>query len=238
MRAFLLLVVIFIIILACKRRTANQEFDTVIRNGTIYDGSGSKPFVGDIALQADTIAAMGYSLKDVYGKKEVDATGLSVAPGFINMLSWADQKLLRDGRSMSDIKQGVTLEVFGEGWSPGPMKRKNKIPVDSLWTTLEGYFKWLMQKGCTPNVASFIGQTSVRNYVMGYSDRKPTEEELAQMKLLVQQGMEEGAMGLGTSLIYLLLPMHQLKNSLHFQKLLRFMEACTSVTCAAKVILF
>ncbi len=201
MRKVLFLFIGFIIILACRQINTSQEFDVIIRNGTLYDGSGTKSFVGDIAIQADTIAAIG-DLKDAHGKKEMDATGLAVAPGFINMLSWADQSLLKDGRSMSDIKQGVTLEVFGEGWSPGPMKRKNKIPVDSLWTTLDGYFKWLMKKGSTPNVASFIGQTSVRNYVMGYSDRKPTDEELTQMKLLVQQGMEQGAMGLGTSLIY------------------------------------
>ncbi len=201
MRAPFFLFTTVIIILACRQRTPLKEFDVIIRNGTIYDGSGAKPFVGDIALQADTIAAIG-DLKDAHGKKEIDARGLAVTPGFINMLSWADQSLLKDGRSMSDIKQGVTLEVFGEGWSPGPMKRKNKIPVDSLWTTLDGYFKWLMKKGSTPNVASFIGQTSIRNYVMGYENRKPTDDELNQMKLLVQQGMEEGAMGLGTSLIY------------------------------------
>jgi N-acyl-D-amino-acid deacylase len=201
MRSAFFLSIAVIIVLACQQITTPQEFDIVIRNGTIYDGSGTKPFVGDIAIQSDTIAVIG-NLKDAHGKKEIDATGLSVTPGFINMLSWADQSLLKDGRSMSDIKQGVTLEVFGEGWSPGPMKRKNKVPVDSLWTTLDGYFKWLMKKGSTPNVASFIGQTSIRNYVMDFADRKPTEEELKQMKLLVQQGMEEGAMGLGTSLIY------------------------------------
>ena len=201
MRAVFFLSLAVIIVLACRQISTPQEFDVIIRNGTIYDGSGSKPFVGDIALQGDTIAGIG-DLKNLHGKKEIDATGLAVTPGFINMLSWADQSLLKDGRSMSDIKQGVTLEVFGEGWSPGPMKRKSKIPVDSLWTTLDGYFNWLMKKGSTPNVASFIGQTSIRNYVMGFENRKPTEHELNQMKLLVQQGMEEGAMGLGTSLIY------------------------------------
>ena len=201
MRKVLFLSIGVIIILACRQKNPSQEFDMIIRNGTIYDGSGLQSFIGDVAIQADTIAAIGM-LKAAHGKKEIDATGLAITPGFINMLSWADQSLLKDGRSMSDIKQGVTLEVFGEGWSPGPMKRKNKIPVDSLWTTLDGYFKWLMKKGSTPNVASFIGQTSVRNYVMGYSDRTPTAEELTQMKLLVQQGMEDGAMGLGTSLIY------------------------------------
>ncbi len=200
MRYFIFFAAGLFVTLACLQKP-KQQYDIIIRNGTIYDGSGSAPFVGDIAIQADTIAAIG-KLTDATGKKEINATGLAVAPGFINMLSWADQNLLKDGRSMSDIKQGVTLEVFGEGWSPGPMKRKSKVAVDSLWTTLGGYFNWLMKKGTSTNVASFVGQTSVRNYVMGYDNRKPTDAELAQMKQLVQQAMEEGAMGLGTSLIY------------------------------------
>ncbi|MFD1000415.1 amidohydrolase family protein [Ohtaekwangia kribbensis] len=200
MRYFIFFAAGLFVTLACMQKP-RQQYDIIIRNGTIYDGSGSAPFVGDIAIQADTIAAIG-KLSDATGKKEINATGLAVAPGFINMLSWADQNLLKDGRSMSDIKQGVTLEVFGEGWSPGPMKRKSKVAVDSLWTTLGGYFNWLMKKGTSTNVASFVGQTSVRNYVMGYDNRKPTDAELAQMKQLVQQAMEEGAMGLGTSLIY------------------------------------
>ncbi|HPH47843.1 MAG TPA: D-aminoacylase, partial [Chryseolinea sp.] len=197
---FLISIGIFIV-LGFQPIATQQEFDVIIRNGTIYDGTGSKPFIGDVGILQDTIAFIG-NLKDARGKKEIDATGLAVAPGFINMLSWGDQNLLKDGRSMSDIKQGVTLEIFGEGWSPGPMKRKTKIPVDSLWTTLDGYFNWLMKKGSTPNVASFVGQTSVRNYVMNYENRKPTEAELMQMKHLVDEGMKDGAMGLGTSLIY------------------------------------
>jgi N-acyl-D-amino-acid deacylase len=200
MRYFIFFAAGLFITLACLQKP-KQQYDIIIRNGTIYDGSGSTPFVGDIAIQADTIAAIG-KLNDATGKKEINATGLAVAPGFINMLSWADQNLLKDGRSMSDIKQGVTLEVFGEGWSPGPMKRKSKIAVYSLWTTLGGYFNWLMKRGTSTNVASFVGQTSVRNYVMGYDNHKPTDAELTQMKQLVQQAMEEGAMGLGTSLIY------------------------------------
>jgi len=188
-----------ILILACTQKP--QQFDVIIRNGTIYDGSGNIPYTADIAINSDTIAAIG-KLDNATGKKEIDASGLAVAPGFINMLSWADQNLLKDGRSMSDIKQGVTLEVFGEGWSPGPMKRKSKVAVDSLWTTLGGYFNWITRKGISTNVASFVGQTSVRNYVMNQDNRKPTDAELQQMKQLVQQAMEEGAMGLGTSLIY------------------------------------
>ncbi|HEX5170017.1 MAG TPA: D-aminoacylase [Cyclobacteriaceae bacterium] len=177
-----------------------ETFDLIIRGGTIYNGSGEQPFVGDLAIQNDTIAFVG-DLKDATGKNEIDAKGLAVAPGFINMLSWSDRSLLMDGRSMSDIKQGVTLEIFGEGESPGPVKRKTKN-VDSLWTTLGGYFKHLMKKGVTPNVASFVGATTIRIHELGRENRPPTLMELEKMKNLVKQGMEEGAMGLGSSLIY------------------------------------
>jgi N-acyl-D-amino-acid deacylase len=200
MRYFLLISVGLLIIMACHQKP-KQEFDLIIRSGTIYDGSGSKPFTADIAIQHDTIAAIG-DLKDAVGKKELDAKGLAVTPGFINMLSWADNSLLKDGRSMSDIKQGVTLEVFGEGWSPGPVKRNTIKPVDSLWTTLGGYFDYLQKKGISPNVASFVGATTVRIHELEHANRAPTSDELARMKKLVQQAMDEGAMGLGTSLIY------------------------------------
>lgn len=190
------------LILACTY-TPQQEisYDVIIRNGMIYDGSGGTPYKADLAIAADTIAAIG-DLKDAAAKKEIDATGLAVAPGFINMLSWADQNLLKDGRSISDIKQGVTLEIFGEGWSPGPTQRITKVKHDSLWTTLGGYFRWLSKKGVTPNVASFVGHTSVRKIVMDMANRKPTPAELEQMKKLVDEAMKDGAMGLGTSLIY------------------------------------
>ncbi|MBL7856617.1 MAG: D-aminoacylase [Cyclobacteriaceae bacterium] len=190
-----------LIIVAFRNRFTPSTFDIIIRQGTIYDGSGSKPFIADLAIQGDSIAAIG-NLSDAIGRREINANGLVVSPGFINMLSWADQNLLKDGLSMANIKQGVTLEIFGEGWSPGPVKRKTTQRADSLWTTLGGYFQWLMKKGVSPNVASFVGQTSVRNYVMGYENRKPTAAELDAMKSLVKQAMEEGALGLGTSLIY------------------------------------
>ncbi len=177
-----------------------QTFDLIIRNGTIYDGSGEKPVTGDVAIQSDTIAAIG-NLKDAVGKTEIDANGLAVTPGFINMLSWADRSLLMDGRSMSDIKQGVTLEIFGEGESPGPVKRKVQN-VDSLWTTLGGYFRYLIKKGVSPNVASFVGATTIRIHALGRENRPPNAQELERMKLLVKQAMEEGAMGVGASLIY------------------------------------
>lgn len=190
-----------IISIACTQKP-RQEYDVILRHGTIYDGTGKAGFIGDVALQGDTIAALG-DLKDAHGKKEIDATGLAIAPGFINMLSWADRSLLLDGSSMSDIKQGVTLEIFGEGWSPGPVKRKATArPVDSLWTTLGGYFSYLQKKGITPNAASFVGATSIRIHEIGYDKRPPSAEELTRMKNLVKQAMEEGALGLGSSLIY------------------------------------
>ena len=192
---------ILTLILACSQQP-QQEFDYILRHGTIYDGTGNPSFIGDVAIQSDTIAAIG-DLSNAKGKKEIDATGLAIAPGFINMLSWADRSLLLDGRSMSDIKQGVTLEIFGEGWSPGPVKRKATTkPVDSLWTTLGGYFNYLTKKGISPNAASFVGATSIRIHELGYEKRPPNAEELKRMKTLVSQAMEDGAMGLGTSLIY------------------------------------
>jgi N-acyl-D-amino-acid deacylase len=181
--------------------TPERRFDTIIRQGTIYDGSGNKPFVADIGMNADTIAVIG-NLSEAVAKTEINAKGLAVAPGFINMLSMAERSLLMDGRSMSDIKQGVTLEVMGEGWSAGPVKRKTKRPADSLWTTLDGYFKWQLKKGSSANIASFVGATTIRNYELEKANREPTKEELQRMKMLVREAMEQGAMGLSTSLIY------------------------------------
>ena len=174
------------------------EYDCIVRNGTIYDGTGSEPFLADIAIQADTIAAIG-NLKSFRAKKDLDASGLAVAPGFINMLSWADENIVQDGYSVSDIKQGVTLEVFGEGHSQGPLRRN---PSDSLWRTLGEYFDFLTRQGFTPNVASFVGATTVRIHEMGFVNRAPDRDELSRMKGHVQRAMLDGAMGLGTSLIY------------------------------------
>ena len=155
-----------------------QQYDLILRGGTVYDGSGSTPVEADVAIQDDTIAAIGdLSLRK--GKIELDVRGMAVAPGFINMLSWADGTLLQDGRGVSDIKQGVTLEVFGEGLSAGPRKRK---PGSNLWTTLGGYFDHLEKKGVSPNFASFVGATTIRAYVIGQQNRKPTVGELAKMK--------------------------------------------------------
>ncbi len=187
-----------------------QQFDVLIKNGHIVDGSNSPSFVGDVGINADTIVAIG-NLKNAKGHLEIDATGNVVAPGFINMLSWAVESLIEDGRSMSDIKQGVTLEVFGEGWSMGPLNEKMKkeelesqgdIKFGIPWTTLDEYLEHLTEKGISPNVASFVGATTLRIHTVGYEDRPPTAQELDSMKLMVKQAMEDGALGVGSSLIY------------------------------------
>lgn len=185
-------------------------FDIVIRQGILYDGTGQSPFVGDIAIQGDRIAAIAPSIL-ARGRKEVWAQGLAVAPGFINMLSWATESLLVDGSSQSDIRQGVTLEVFGEGHSMGPLneamrrqmlKSQGTLKYEIPWTTLGEYLEHLVQKGVSPNVASFVGATTVRRYVLGERAKGPSHRELQRMCDLVAHAMEEGAMGLGSALIY------------------------------------
>jgi N-acyl-D-amino-acid deacylase len=187
-----------------------MQFDLVIRNGTIYDGSGNPATVGDVAINGDTLAAVG-KIPDARGKTEIDAKGLAVAPGFINMLSWATESLIQDGRSQSDIRQGVTLEIMGEGESMGPLTKAMKkemvdrqadIKYPVKWTTLGQYLDHLVQRGVSCNVASFVGATTVRIHEIGYADRPPTAAELTRMKRLVRQAMEEGALGVGSSLIY------------------------------------
>ena len=186
------------------------RYDVIIRHGTVYDGSGRPGVVTDVAIDGDSIAALG-DLGRVRGTVEVDATGLAVAPGFINMLSWATESLLEDGRSQSDIRQGVTLEVFGEGWSMGPLNdtmkaemrdQQGDIKFDVAWTTLGEYLEHLERRGVSTNVASFVGATTVRIHEVGYADRPPTDAELGRMEALVRQAMEEGALGVGSSLIY------------------------------------
>ena len=185
-----------------------EKYDVVIRNGMIYDGYGSEPYVGDVALKGDKVALIKEKIS-AKGKTEIDATGLAVSPGFINMLSWATISLIRDGRSLSDIKQGVTLEVFGEGSSMGPlnerMKERHQNNTDDYtidWTTLGEYLESLEGRGVSTNVASFIGATTLRVHEIVYENRPPTDQELENMRLLVRQGMEEGALGIGSSLIY------------------------------------
>jgi N-acyl-D-amino-acid deacylase len=185
-------------------------YDLILRGGTIYDGSGDKPFVGDVAVRGDRIAKVG-ALGDAKAATEIDARGMAVSPGFVNMLSWATDSLIVDGRAQSDIRQGVTLEVMGEGWSMGPLnaamkkesvEQQSDIKYDITWTTLGEYLDFLEKRGIAPNIASFIGATTVRVHELGYDNRPPTPEELARMRALVRQAMDEGALGVGSSLIY------------------------------------
>jgi len=180
-------------------------YDVIISDGLVYDGNGGAPYVADIGISGGRIAAIG-ALEGEEAETVIDANGLAVAPGFINMLSWATESLLIDGRGQGDIRQGVTLEVFGEGRSEGPLNEAMQADVDPRWagewTTLDEYLEFMVEKGVSPNVASFVGATTVRVNVLGYEDRAPNEEELERMRELVRQAMEEGAVGLGSSLIY------------------------------------
>lgn len=196
--------------------TPSPVHDVVLRGGTIYDGSGGAPYVGDVSIDGDRIsgvhavAADGPSLRS-RGRIEIDVSGRAVSPGFINMLSWADESLLVDGRSLSDIHQGVTLEIFGEGSSMGPLSPamrerllagQTDLRFEVPWTTLGGYLEHLEKKGVSPNVASFVGATTVRVHEIGYDDRPASPDELARMCALVDQAMRQGALGVGSSLPY------------------------------------
>ena len=187
-----------------------EPYDLLIDNGTIYDGSGGAPFVGDIGLRGDRIVYVG-PRAPAPANRTVDASGLAVSPGFINMLSWAPETLIEDGRGLSDTVQGVTLEVFGEGESMGPWNEEMKaverqrqadIKYDISWTTLGEYLDYMEKRGVTPNLASFVGATTVRIHELGEGDVDPTPEQLQRMRALVRQAMQEGAVGVGSSLIY------------------------------------
>jgi len=178
-------------------------------SGEIYDGSGGASYVADVGIKDAYIAAIGQLQPDA--DLVINAQGLAVAPGFINMLSWANESLIEDGRSQSDIRQGVTLEVMGEGWSMGPLNEKMKremrksqgdIKFSIEWTTLGEYLEYLVKKGVSTNIASFVGATTVRVYAIGYEDRPPTSRQLNQMRKLVGQAMQEGALGVSSALIY------------------------------------
>ncbi len=201
-----------ILVLFSNLSTADDagQYDVVLRNGVIYDGGGKAPFKGDVAIKGDRIAAVG-NIGKMKGKTEVDVAGLAVAPGFINMLSWAVESLIVDGTSLGDIRQGVTLEVFGEGSSMGPLNEsmrkeliesQSDLKYDVKWTSFGEYLEFLEKNGVSPNVASFLGAATARIYVLGYEDRAPNAEELQKMRTLVKDAMEEGAMGIGSSLIY------------------------------------
>ncbi len=192
------------------REAAAPDYDVIIRGGTIYDGLGGAPYVGDIAISGDRIAALG-DLDGATAAAEVDASGKAVSPGFINMLSWATESLIEDGRGMSDIMQGVTLEVMGEGWSMGPLTERMKsdqlarqgdIKFAIEWTTLGQYLDYITARGISPNVASYVGASTIRIHQLGRDDIDPTPEQLAGMQELVRAAMREGALGVGSSLIY------------------------------------
>ncbi|MBE2269774.1 MAG: D-aminoacylase, partial [Anaerolinea sp.] len=190
-----------------------KNYDVVLRGGTVYDGSGGVPTAADVALHRDLIAAVGEP-GTLPGTRVIDVTGLAVAPGFINMMCWAVETLIEDGRSQSDIRQGVTLEVMGEGFSMGPLTDAMKesgvrgllgtddIKYDVTWTTLGEYLDHLVKRGVSCNIASFVGTSTLRINQMGYADRPPTPAELDGMKQFVRQAMEEGAVGLSSALIY------------------------------------
>ena len=199
---------IFFIIISFFFMIGCEEYDVVIRKGTIYDGYGFEPFIGDVAIKGDKVALVKENISEK-GRKEINAKGLAVAPGFINMLSWATTSLIKDGRSLSDIKQGVTLEVYGEGGSMGPLsdsmkqqQQENEEDFRIDWTTLGEYLESLERRGVSTNVASFIGATTLRIHEIGFENRAPTDDELNNMRGLVRQAMEEGALGIGSSLIY------------------------------------
>src|SRR5216117_3777149 len=189
---------------------ADEPFDIIIKGGTVYDGTGGEGHVTDVAIRGDRIAGVG-DFARASAKKTIDAKGMAVAPGFINMLSWSNESLIQDGRSQSELRQGVTTEIMGEGESMGPvndrvrehmLRAQADIKYDIKWNTLAEYLQYLEKHGISCNVASFLGATTVREYVIGFEDKQPTPEQLDQMRELVRKEMEAGALGIGTSLIY------------------------------------
>ncbi|MEP7321153.1 MAG: D-aminoacylase [Saprospiraceae bacterium] len=205
-----LLLLFLTLVISCDAPVTKTHVDHLIVNALIYDGTGQPPIKGSVGWNADSIVYIGDG-KNVEGKEVIDIAGKALTPGFVNMLSWAPESLIHDGRSMSEIKQGVTLEVFGEGTSMGPINesmRKEMIsymgehPYDIGWTTLGEYLSFLEKKGVSCNFASFIGAATPRVYVLGYANRAPNAQELDSMKNLVSQAMQEGAMGVGSALIY------------------------------------
>ena len=195
---------------ACESLPDGGGYDVVVRGGTVFDGTGADGRVADVGLRGDRVAAVG-DLSDASAALVVDAEGMAVAPGFINVLSWANESLLHDGRSQSDIRQGVTLEVMGEGDSMGPLspamkaegvKRQGDIKYEIAWTTLGEYLAHLERRGVSTNVASFVGAATVRMHEVGFDNRKATPAQLSRMQDLVRAAMREGALGVGSSLIY------------------------------------
>jgi N-acyl-D-amino-acid deacylase len=210
MRNWLRYLIFTLIVSFAQIALAGPPFDVIIKGGTVYDGTGGEGRVTDIAIRGDRIAGIG-DLANATAKTTIDARGLAVAPGFINMLSWSTESLIQDGRSQGEIRQGVTTEIMGEGNSMGPLNDRMKaryvreqrdIKFDIKWKTLAEYLRYLEKRGVSCNVASFLGATTVREYVIGLEDKQPTPEQLEQMRELVRKEMEAGALGIGTSLIY------------------------------------
>ena len=207
---YLLGLVLVCMTLSFGQNTSSNEFDVIIRGGTVYDGSGDKAYRADVGIKGDLVTKIGDLSKAKTGLT-VDATGLAVAPGFINMLSWSNESLIVDPRSLGELKQGVTTQIFGEGWSMGPlndrMKKQMKDDQGDLkyeieWTSLSEYLKYLEKRGVSQNVASYVGATTIRQYVLGDADVQPNAEQMQQMRDLVRKEMEAGALGIGSSLIY------------------------------------
>src|SRR4051812_2044105 len=207
---FVLVFSVLVPIAYTAEREPIDKFDVVIKGGTVYDGTGEKPRVVDVGIRGDRIAGVG-TFSAEQGRTTIDAKGLAVAPGFINMLSWSTESLIEDGRSQSEIREGVTTEIMGEGNSMGPLNDRMKermrsqqgdIKYEIKWNTLGEYLRFLETRGISCNVASFVGATTIRDYVIGLEDKQPTPEQLEQMRQLVRQEMEAGALGIGSSLIY------------------------------------
>src|SRR2546430_15917765 len=209
MRTWLCSLFFTVIIGGGQIASADAPFDIVIKGGTVYDGSGGRGHVADVAIRGDRIAGVGDFAK-ASAKKTIEGRGLAVAPGFINMLSWSNESLIQDGRSQSEIRQGVTTEIMGEGESMGPLNDRMKariireqtdIKFEIKWNTLAEDLHYLEQRGISCNVASFLGATTVREYVIGLEDKQPTPEQLDEMRELVRTEMKTGAVGFGRSLI-------------------------------------
>ena len=186
------------------------DYDVIIRGGMVYDGSGGKPRLADVGIRGDKIATIG-DLAKASATRVLDAKGLAVAPGFINMLSWSNDSFMVDGRSQGEIRQGVTTEIFGEGESMGPyteeMKRIREEGMGDIkykieWTSLSDFLQYMEKRGISPNLASYIGAGTVRENVIGLDDKKATPAQMEQMRELVRKEMKAGALGIGSSLIY------------------------------------
>jgi N-acyl-D-amino-acid deacylase len=210
MKKLCLMLMLLIAPVPVPAQSRHPDFDVVIKGGTVYDGTGGKPYLADVGIKGDRIVAIG-NLASSRALTIVDARGLAVAPGFINMLSWSTESLFVDGRSQSEIRQGVTTEIMGEGSSMGPLNERIKrrmiveqgdIKYDIEWNTIAGYLTYLEKRGISPNVASFIGATTIREYVIGLEDKPPTPEQMEKMRKLVRREMEDGALGIGSALIY------------------------------------